>query len=360
MSARALLISADANTCGVLGQVLAEMGLTVEECPDVPRAARKVASQLYDVIVVDCPEPELASQVLRQARTSPFNKNALEVCVVDGQTSVRSAFAVGANFILYRPVSADRARASLRAASPLIRREKRRHPRTPVHTQATIDFPSVENAPATLLELGEEGLSIQCERRIPAKSKIYLRFTLPGQMKWIQLSGDTVWQDSTGRVGIRFVDVPQSARRLLKEWLTSRISVQESKVMIELPVGQPGRLAQSPADRRVQSRHTCRLGADVYRVGSDVPNRCILSDISTGGCYVETTSPFESGTTVEMVVRTDDFKFCSRGVVQVVNRGFGMGVEFASQTDEQRAQVQHLIKLVFQHRTADADPVLRL
>jgi hypothetical protein len=253
----------------------------------------------------------------------------------------------------------ERARASIRAAAQLVRREKRRHPRSAVHAETSISYHAVENAPATLVDLSEEGLSLQCERQLPAKSRIYFRFSLPGQMKWIQLSGETVWQDSTGRAGIRFIDVPQSARRLLKDWLNTRALQQKPKVTVDLPAGVAGPLPNSPNDRRIQSRHACHLGAEIYRAGSTVPHHCTLTDISVGGCYVEMPSPFETGANVEILVRAHNLKFRSAGIVQVVNRGFGMGVEFATQTAEQREQVQQLIKIVFQAREADADPILR-
>lgn len=357
MVSSALLVCSDANTLSVLTQVLAEMEITAEPCREFSSADHRIASQRYDVIVVDHTDHQAVSKLIHQARHSRLNHAALLVSVVDAQISVRTVFAVGANLALYRPVLVERARASLRAASHLIRREKRRYPRAPVHTPATISYPEVESAPATLVDLSEEGLSIQCERRLPAKSKIYFRFTLPGQMKWIQLSGDTMWQDSTGRAGIRFVDVPQTARRLLKEWLNSRASLQESNVTVQLPLSAP-RLPNSPPDRRVQSRHACQLGAEVYRSGLTVPHWCSLTDISTGGCYVEMPLPFPVGTDVEMLVRTHNFKFHSRGTVQTVNPGFGMGVAFAAHTSEQRHQVQELIRLVFQDREADSDPVL--
>lgn len=359
MLSRALLISPDANAIAVLKQVLTEMEIAVEECQDTAEGQKQVQSVRYEVIVVDAPDTNISDDLLQKARLSILNKNTLLVTLVDAQSSVRNAFRLGANFVLYRPVVVERARASLRAASHLIRREKRRHPRAPVHTQATISYPSVENAPATLIDLSEEGLAIQCERRIPAKTKVYFRFTLPGQMKWVQLSGDTVWQDSTGRAGIRFIDIPASARRLLQEWLSTNASLEQSKVTVQLPLGQPGRAAKSGSDRRIQSRHACRLGAEVFRAGSTVPHRCSLSDIGAGGCYVEMPSPFECGAMLDITVRTQAFKFQSRGVVQTVSPGFGMGVAFVGQNEYQREQVQQLIKIVFRDRAADADPVLR-
>jgi DNA-binding response OmpR family regulator len=356
MVSRALLISPDSSTISVLSQVLAEMELATEECCNFASAADKISGETYEVILVDCPE-QASDSLIRKIRGSKANQMSLIVSVVSAQSNVHAAFAAGANFVLYRPISSERARASLRAASHLIRRDKRRQPRLPVHAPATISYPSVESAPATLIDLSEEGLALQCEQRLPTKSKVYFRFNLPGQMRWIQLAGETVWQDSSGRAGIRFVQVPHFARLLLQEWLGSRASLQQSKVTVQIPVARTASTVLSASDRREQTRHACQLGTEVYRLGTQVPHRCHLTDVSTGGCYVETPEPFPKGTQVEMIVRTEDFKFRSMGTVKVVHPGFGMGVEFASQTAAQRDQVQRLIKIVFQ--SSEDVPVFR-
>ena len=359
MNSRALLISADAQTAGVLSEALAEMEIQVEECRDFSAAGQKLTTDHYHLVLVDAPDERTASLLLSQARCSQTNKSSLVISVVNAGSSVRSTFAMGANFVVYRPVSPERARASLRAASPLASREKRQHRRAPLRAEADLSYSSVENVPATLIDLSVEGLALQSAHELPKESKIYFRFTLPGQTKCVQISGETVWQDSTGRAGVRFLDVPQAARRLLKEWLNARFAVQESTVTLQLPAGQPGPLATSPSDRRIESRHACQLGAAVYRTGTDIPHRCNLTDISVGGCYVEMPSPFSTSTKVEMVVRTPEIKFRSKGVVQVMHVGFGMGVAFGEHTAEQREQVQRLIQLVFKNREADADPITR-
>ena len=74
-----------------------------------------------------------------------------------------------------------------------------------------------------------------------------------------------------------------------------------------------------------------------------MPNRCNLSDVSNGGCYVETTLPFRVGTPLEIVVRTQDLKLRIYGKVQSMHPGFGMGVAFSLPTEEQQKQVQQLI-----------------
>ena len=104
-----------------------------------------------------------------------------------------------------------------------------------------------------------------------------------------------------------FADVPQASRRALTDWIKSQAFEQMPSLKAAPPAKNRSTavgLLDSPSNHRVQSRHACRLGADVFRQGSAVPNHCVLSDISAGGCYVETTEPFPAGAVVEIIVRT--------------------------------------------------------
>ena len=93
-------------------------------------------------------------------------------------------------------------------------------------------------------------------------------------------------------------------------------------------------------------------------MGTAVPNRCSLTDISSGGCYVEMPTPLPTGTQVEIIVRTHDLKLKTRGVVQSVHQGFGMGVQLTLQSPEDRDQVQSLIRLLAESgENAELGPV---
>jgi c-di-GMP-binding flagellar brake protein YcgR len=279
---------------------------------------------------------------------------------VDAQNNVRDIFALGANFALYKPISPERVSSSMKAARALMRRERRTNPRAPVHAQASIAFPNREDAKATLVDLSEYGLAIQAEHNLPPRSKVYFQFSVPGQTAVVRFSGEVVWQDASGRVGLRFADMPSTSRRALNQWLDTNLA-EHSKATaddsdsLELIVEQSESdtqpilaaglesLSNSLSERRIQSRQSCCVGAEVYKQGSRVPNRCNLSDISTGGCYVETTTPFPSGTQVEIRLHTEDLKLSVQGAVQAFHPGFGMGVRFSLKTADQRRQVKELI-----------------
>ena len=224
--------------------------------------------------------------------------------LVDGRDQVRDIFGQGANFIVYKPVSEERAGSSLRAARGLMAREKRSKLRVALHAPASIAYGSAENVPATLLDLSEDGLAIQSERRLPLRCKVYFQFNLPGGKSAVRLSGDVVWQDSSGPSGN-----PLCRRAPDFETNSERVDQGKSRQAGDRGTIAPKRCTESPSG---DSGHTargigafsfvieppravtaaCRLSADVFRLGEGVPNRCTLSDISNGGCYVETPAPF--------------------------------------------------------------------
>ena len=168
---------------------------------------------------------------------------------------------------MYKPVSVERAASSLRAARGLMAREKRGKLRVSLHAPASIAYANAENVAATLLDLSEDGLAIQSERRLPPRCKVYFQFNLPGEKSSVRLSGDVVWQDSSGRVGIRFVDVPQTSRRTMNEWIKgslARLATAEQNAPKKEQPAASGRSRGHPA-RRIWG---CRLHLRIagYRV----------------------------------------------------------------------------------------------
>ena len=358
MSLTSLLVCADDHAIKVLSHILGDLSIKVETSADAASAMSRLAAQSFDAVVIDCKDERTAADLISRVRYTPPNRASLVIALVDGQNRIRDLFAMGANFVLYKPISSERAAASLRAAKTLMRRERRQKPRAAVHAQASMAYAGIEDIPATLLDLSENGIAIQCDRKLPPSCKVYFQFSLPGHVSTVRLSGEIMWQDSTGRVGLRFVDVPQTSRRVLSQWLQNSLHNNQTKAELPpkvqdqttAPAGL-GLLTVSAADRRIRARHACRLSADVYRLGSNVPQRCFLSDISSGGCYVETTDPYPASTAIEIVVRTRDIKIRVCGAVQTAHRGFGMGVHFDLKTAQERDQVQQLIALVAQYQS---------
>lgn len=376
MALSSLVVCADESTAQVLRRILEELGIAVQHCREASEAQLKLGHERFDAIVIDCEDEARATRVLRDTRSNSLNRATMAVAIVGKENNVRQMFALGINFVLYKPVSEERVWSSFRAARSLMQRERRRSNRVAAHAKVALDYANIENVPATLIDLSEEGTAVQSERKLPPDCRVYFQFALPGHTATIRLAGEVVWQDSGGRVGMRFVNVPTSSRRVLGNWIKAAPTPVVTAPQVPRPqepiaktkgsVSGSGksqtdsglsRLRSSPGNRREQSRHSCRLGADVYRMGIGVPTRCSLTDISSGGCYVEMTTPFSPGTRVEIIVRTENMKLRTQGVVQSTHPGFGMGVQLSLKTAEDHDQVQSLIRLLEQSGEAEVGSV---
>jgi hypothetical protein len=380
MTLSALLVCVDEASAQLLAGVLKELSIRSESCPDFVRAGIRMAQERFDVVIFDGRSTKEVISLLRETRQSRENEATLAIAVLPGQDSIREIFSLGVNFILYKPLGYDKALSTLRAARAVLERDKRKKGRATVHAHATIDYANVERERATLIDLAEDGMSVQFGKKLPPVNKVYFQFKLPGQAANIRLSGQVMWQDWKGRAGVKFVDVPKASRLLLTEFLAATLPKESSRAQFpevtveidetlepagvaiaELSHGDPrgqemeresgvrqiASAAPSDVDnRRVQARYACRLGAEVYRPGISVPHRCCLTDLSSGGCYLEVSLPFTLKSAVEIVVRTYEMKLHLRGAVLTSHPGYGMGVAFELDNEEERANLKKLTDFV--------------
>lgn len=359
-SMKALVVCSNEAILRVLRQILSEAGVALEACRSLDSALSLWRTHRYELVLFDWDVPDMASAPLPELRRTSANPSGILVAIMDGRDSAQPAFVQGINFVLFKPLSLDQVRHSLQAALRLRMGERRSNPRHPVHLYTTVSYPAQEGAPVTLMNVSGRGTAVQTPCNLPPSSKLYFQFQLPGGTETIRLTGHMVWQDAAGRAGIRFADVPTSSRRTIDEWLTGRTttpveaSVPAGQEEASADAGRAGaalnpsrRIRPAQAERRNRSRVPCRVGAKVRRVTATAePYWCSLTDISVAGCFIEMTSPFPSGTAVEIEVRTDTTKLTTKGVVKNASPGFGMGIAFRVDNGDQKRQVEELVRFL--------------
>jgi CheY-like chemotaxis protein len=304
MTFQSLLVCKDEQATDVLTSVLAGFGLGVQ-CCGYPDALCRLTEQKFDAVIVDYDDPHSAALVLQSAYQASAGHNPVTVALLGDKTKVRHVFGAGANFVLYKPVSQQQAEASLRAATALIKRERRRSFRVPVQLPVRL---RVENGPemeGILLDLSEDGLDVLAAQPLCPSATITARFSLPDQDDDLDVRGEVAWANPNGESGVRYVDLPENLRQTLKDWVAA---------------------------------HAAELPEDPEPV-----SECKLTDLSLGGCYIETESPFPERSGIVLCLKAADMEVQAEGMVRVMHPEFGMGIEFASGTAEQRDQVGNFI-----------------
>src|SRR6202790_4136049 len=216
MSLKALLLCSDEKIVRVLRRVLGDLDIAVELCVNADTALRKLSRQRFEAIIVDCAD-DGANDVLRSARSAPCNKQAVAVAIVEPIVGLKAVFDVGAHFILYKPVSAERAKSSFRAARALMKRERRRNSR--VNVRFPVEMVNVESGvrfKVNTTDVGEGGLAVSLPRRSKPHGRWNLSFTLPGSTGVEVAAAEFAWEGSGTQVGLRFLDLSADVTRHLR------------------------------------------------------------------------------------------------------------------------------------------------
>ncbi len=308
MNLLALLLSTDDSASEILGRVLPASGIAVERLSDLTTAVERLQQQRFDALVIDFEDPKAAAEVLEEARRLNSGNALVTVALVAERTKARDILSGGAHFVLYKPVSDDSARAGLRAVTALLNRERRQAYRVPVQVPVELTLSDAGKAEGILLDLSESGMDVLTAEPQAPGALLNFRFQLPDGSLEVNAHGQVAWANPNGQTGVHFLDLEQSIKAQLRLWL-------------QAAAGTHGGPEQSVS-------------------------RCKLTDLSLGGCYVETDSPFPEKALVDLCLRTSDVAVHTDGMVRVTHPGHGMGVEFPSRTPEQRLEVSNLISLL--------------
>jgi DNA-binding response OmpR family regulator len=324
MGLKSLLLSSDEKTVRVLRRVLSDLEIDVEHCTAVDEAIRRLTRQRFEAIIADGANVEDAGSLLRGARAAPVNKRALTVVLVEAPVGLKGGFELGAHFVLHKPLAVERAKASFRAVRAMMKRERRLQLRIPVQIPVECFGWGSRRYRAETLDLCEGGMAVQFAERASKENSLRFSFELPGMTAQgmghiVEIHGELAWEGDGARAGVRFVNATDEQRSALRQWLNCQLPEPEQ---------------------------------------DDPPVNCQLTDLSLGGCYLATNSPFPRRTRVILKIKTTDFEIRAGGLVLVAHPEFGMGVEFLRSTAEQRDQVLRMIATL--RANGDQSPQLQV
>jgi PilZ domain-containing protein len=302
MNLKSLLLSPDEKTVRILRRVLSDLEIESDHCTHSETAVRRITRERFEAIIVDCADLAEANQVLKAAKAAPVNKRALSIVLVESNVGLRGGFEMGAHFVLHKPLSNERARSSFRAVRALMKRERRGQLRVAV--QVPVLCKGTHAYHAKTLDLCEGGMAIQFKNRVANEGPFRFMLELPGVNQRLELNGELAWEGHGNHAGVRFSDVPEQQKSLLRKWLNSQLPEPEQ---------------------------------------DDPPVDCQLSELSNGGCYLKTSTPFPHGTRILLTSKAPQPDFHAVGIVRVAHPEFGMGVEFLKPTTTHQDQVQQMI-----------------
>jgi len=209
------------------------------------------------------------------------------VAIVEPIIGLKAVFSIGAHFVLYKPVSSERAKSSFRAARALMKSERRRNARVAVQIPVLLRNVSGggTNMKVTTFDLSEGGMAVSIPGGRRPSGRWQAVFTLPGTQTSLELPAEFAWEGTSAQAGLRFPQVSADATHQLRDWLRQNSPDAEQ---------------------------------------DDPPIRCQLTDLSLGACYLEISSPFPVMSRVSLSMRAAGVEFRAQGLVRVMHPDKGM------------------------------------
>ena len=310
MILQALLVSKDDAAAETLIQALAQFGVAVDRSSVAEVAQARLAEERFDQVVVDFDDPETANTLLQACRQPGPDRSApVTVALVHDPSQIRSILGSGTHFILTKPISPEQAESTLRASTALLKRERRQSFRVAVQAAISIRTDDSNTLEGILLDLSNGGMDVLAAKPLPSAALVRFTFELPDTTTIIEGDAEVAWGNVNGQTGMRFLDMDPKVREQLGEWLTNHCHEA---------------LPEEP----------------------DPVCHCKLTDLSLGGCYVETQSPFPQSSAVDLCLRAAGMEIHTEGLVRVMHPGHGMGIEFPARTEEQRKSVGDFIEFL--------------
>lgn len=228
---RSVILSRNESAVHMIARGFKDLEVDLEHCSDYDQFLARALETRYDAIVVDDDFEEAQAALLEIHGYTTCSKS-VRIVLAEHKIAMPAIFKTGSQIVLYKPLSLERVRQGLRAVRNLMSRERRRGTRrmaAMVPARVSARHARLSVVQVLLADVNEFGAAIRFERGdLPATNALNLDFALPGSSSRINCLAELVWQDFQGSGGLRFLDMPASARQQLIEWLRKQKSARNS------------------------------------------------------------------------------------------------------------------------------------
>jgi CheY-like chemotaxis protein len=222
MALECIAITRDQQSVDILRHALEQLSTTLEVCRGLNSGQDVLQSQKYDGVIVDCDDLRGGLSLLQELRRTASNKTSVSFAMLNG-SSTKTAFEMGANFVLQKPLVPITTLRCFSAAFGQMTREKRRYYRVAVEMPVRVVFEEGREIQASATNISEGGMAIAIADPLPKKEISLVQFTLPTTSNTLQAKAVLAWADGSGHAGLRFLNLPQLSQEHLERWLSTRM-----------------------------------------------------------------------------------------------------------------------------------------
>lgn len=225
-----VLVSSDYALMQTVSKAVKKYGAKFVLVPTAHEARECLNRRKIDGVFVDMEVPGTLGLIESTRKGTSNNKAVIFACLVNAKESTQ-ILAVGANFLLRKPLTEEGVAMHMGISKELLLREQRRYFRYPVNLPVTLRAGELEHQ-ARITNLSGGGLAVRSGK--PLKHGAVLDFTFELSLGVrISARGQVAWVNSEGMAGIMLQTLRGKGGEHLDAWLVAREKLGSSEVAPE-------------------------------------------------------------------------------------------------------------------------------
>ena len=229
MGIRALIVCPDAETLAVLVEELQKIEVASIACGTQLDALDLLWQERFDAVLVDCDSLPNGMELVKLVRLAS-GRTAVLLSLITGEAGKKKAFDQGANLVLEKPVTAQSAAPTLRAARSLMITDQRRYFRLAV--EFDVHLHSEQSPPLDLTvkttDVSVGGMALRVPQPLQVGRILEASFKPAGMETSVHADAEVAWSDARGACGVRFVHLSLDERCAFEKWLTAELQKRAS------------------------------------------------------------------------------------------------------------------------------------
>ena len=214
-----VLVSSDYAMMQAVSKGVKKFGARFVLMPTAHEAREWVSRRKIDGVFVDMEVPGALGLIESTRKGSANNRAVIFACLVNAKESTQ-ILAVGANFLLRKPLTEEAVVMHMTISKELLVREKRRYFRHPVNLPVTLKEGEFVQQ-ARIINLSGGGVALRAVKPLKHGAVLDLTFELSMGLR-ISARGQVAWVNSEGMAGIMLQTLRGKGSEQLDSWLAAR------------------------------------------------------------------------------------------------------------------------------------------
>jgi len=219
LSLEFVLVSSDYALMQAVAKAVKKYGAKFVLVPTAHEARECLSRRKIDGVFVDMEVPGALGLIESTRKGTSNGRAVIFACLVNAKESTQ-ILAVGANFLLRKPLTEDGVAMHITISKELLLREQRRYFRHPVNLPVTLKEGEFEQQ-ARITNLSGGGMAIRTVKPLKYGAVLEFAFELSMGVR-ISARGQVAWVNSEGMAGIIVQALRGKGSEQLGAWLTAR------------------------------------------------------------------------------------------------------------------------------------------